>query len=55
MKIKIEVKIVKVPQLRLIFTGIIWDSQDLQFCIHGEKLRWTCDDCNEYFRRKRKK
>lgn len=32
---------------RMLFAGPIWDEWDLQFCIHGEKLRWTCDECNE--------
>lgn len=39
---------------KLIFSGFgVWDDwdheYDLAFCIHGEKLRWTCDDCDEYF------
>ena len=31
---------------RLIFYGEIWDEWDLSFCIHGEKLRWECDNCD---------
>jgi hypothetical protein len=30
---------------RLIFSGGEWDEWDVQFCIHGIKLRWLCDHC----------
>lgn len=30
---------------RLVFTSPIWREMDLQVCVHGEKLRWTCDEC----------
>lgn len=41
---------------RLVFTGPIWDdwSDDIQFCVHGEKLRWTCDECADHFAKHRK-
>lgn len=32
---------------RMVFTGYRWDKWDLEFCIHGEKLRWDCGACNE--------
>lgn len=32
---------------RLVFTGELWDEWDLEFCVHGEKLRWRCDACEE--------
>lgn len=35
---------------RLVFTGPLWDAWDHTFCVHGEKLRWTCDDCDEHDR-----
>ncbi len=31
---------------RLILSGYEWES-DPPFCIHGIKLRWECDWCNE--------
>lgn len=34
---------------RLVPTGPVWDEWDLTFCVHGEKLRWTCDCCDEHF------
>jgi len=36
---------------RLVFIGHAWDEwgMELPFCVHGEKLRWTCDACDEYF------
>lgn len=36
-------------QPRLLFVGKVWKEWDLNFCIHGEKLRWGCDWCDEYF------
>jgi hypothetical protein len=36
---------------RLMFSGELWDDMDAQFCVHGCKLRWSCDDCDEYFRK----
>jgi len=32
---------------RLVFAGGLWTEWDLEFCIHGEKLRWSCDQCDE--------
>lgn len=32
---------------RLVFDGPLWKEWDHTFCIHGEKLRWQCDTCNE--------
>lgn len=37
---------------RLVFTGLIWDEWDHTFCVHGEKLRWSCDECDEALERK---
>lgn len=36
---------------RLVFTGYVWKDwgDSITFCIHGEKLRWTCDWCDEHF------
>lgn len=34
---------------RLLFNGILWREHDLQCCIHGEKLRWACDECEQFF------
>lgn len=31
---------------RLIFAGDCWDEWDLTFCVHGVKLRWSCDVCD---------
>lgn len=58
MKVQIEAR--EHPELqRLIFNGGVWsDWGDMRFCIHGEKLRWSCDECDEWFKRhpaKRKK
>lgn len=39
---------------RLVFSGPCWKEMDLQVCIHGEKLRWTCDHCDEMAKRARK-
>jgi len=54
MKIEIEAKELEAGEKgnsfrRLIFSGPIWDEWDLEFCIHGEKLRWRCDDCEAHF------
>lgn len=32
---------------KMVFAGGLWDEWDITFCIHGEKLRWTCDHCDE--------
>jgi len=37
---------------RLIADDFEWPEWDQQWCIHGEKLRWTCDWCEEYFKRR---
>jgi len=31
-----------------------WENE-IYFCIHGEKLRWTCDDCAEFMEEHEKK
>lgn len=33
---------------RLLFSGLL-EQADIQVCCHGEKLRWTCDSCVEWF------
>jgi hypothetical protein len=53
-KIKIECKATRPgtggsDEPRLIFTGPVWDEWDLTFCIHGIKLRWSCDECDDHF------
>lgn len=25
------------------------DETDRYYCVHGEKLRWTCDHCKEFY------
>lgn len=42
--IKVECEIVAG---RLVPMYPLWKEADLQICVHGEKLRWTCDQCNE--------
>ena len=37
---------------RLVFTGERWQSLDL--CIHGQQLRWQCEECIEYFKGREK-
>lgn len=32
---------------RFVFDGPHWAEQDFQGCIHAEKLRWSCDYCDE--------
>ncbi len=54
LKIEIEVQPIKAGEMsndkpRLLFCGPIWSEWDLQFCVHGEKLGWQCDYCDEYF------
>lgn len=34
---------------RIVLDGGLWKEMDLQVCVHGEKLRWTCDLCAEFF------
>lgn len=56
MKIQIECKAITPgpsgnSKPRLIFTGTVWDEWDVEFCVHGEKLRWGCDDCDEHFQK----
>lgn len=36
---------------RLLFAGGLWAEWDLTFCIHSEKLRLGCDECDEHFER----
>lgn len=54
MKIPIDVREARPDELvdpdkpRLVHTGPMWD-EDQSHCIHGEKMRWTCEDCNAYF------
>jgi len=38
---------------RLVFTSERWKTLDV--CIHGQRLRWQCVECAEYFRDDRKK
>ena len=40
---------------RLVFSGKLWREMDVQVCIHGEKLRWTCDECAEAFGKRQSK
>lgn len=56
MKIQLECKAVPPgpagnSKPRLVFSGSLWDEWDHTFCVHGEKLRWTCDECDEHFER----
>jgi len=60
MKIQIEAKVEQSgahgnDNPRLIFSGPLWDEWDLEFCIHGEKLRWGCDECDEYFEKHKRR
>ena len=32
---------------RIVFCGGLWDEWDISFCVHGEKLRWQCDECEQ--------
>lgn len=35
---------------RLILTGYNWPDNGIdETCAHGVKMRWTCDDCDEFF------
>lgn len=34
-------------QFRMIPAGFHWHDQDPPFCIHGVKLRWSCDYCDD--------
>lgn len=55
MKVSIECKVVPPghngnAQPRLIFTGRYWKEDwgdDIEFCIHGIKMRWMCDECGD--------
>lgn len=38
---------------RLLPAGGSWVHWDLEFCIHGCKFRWACDECDEFFATKR--
>lgn len=57
-KKEVSVIFVKLPchvvNNRLVFCSLIFDEMDLQICVHGEKLRWTCDACTEYFAKRRR-
>jgi hypothetical protein len=35
---------------RLVFTGERWKTLDV--CIHGQRLRWQCAECIEYFKKR---
>lgn len=52
MKITLEAEL---SDGRLVFTDERWKELDLQVCVHGEKLRWTCDDCDEAVRSRKAK
>lgn len=52
MEIKVECDAIRSSECdgpRLIFTGPVWSEWDITFCIHGVKLRWNCEWCDEYF------
>jgi hypothetical protein len=60
MKIEVEAKVLAPGESvfgntepKLVPAGGVWEksfgSEGTTFCIHGEKLRWSCDDCREYF------
>lgn len=53
MKIEINCKEIKAGGYKkLVFDDFLfeqWDEYNLWFCVHGEKLRWFCDECDEYF------
>jgi len=34
---------------RFIPHGYYWHDQHPQFCVHGIKLRWSCDACEERY------
>jgi hypothetical protein len=34
---------------RLVASGYAWKPEDACCCVHGIKLRWQCDWCDEYF------
>lgn len=50
---KIEIKCKEITaggKQKLVFDDFLFNEWgDLWFCAHGEKLRWHCDDCEEYF------
>jgi len=37
---------------RLVFTGERWKTLDA--CVHGQRLRWHCLECIEYFKEREK-
>ena len=37
----------RVDHGRIVFCGGLWDEWDISFCVHGEKLRWQCDECEQ--------
>jgi len=37
---------------RLVFTGERWKTLDV--CVHGQRLRWQCAECIEYFKGREK-
>lgn len=59
MKVTLDAKEVQPGELgntepKLIFTGPIWDDFGISFCVHGEKLRWSCDACEDHFSDRKK-
>lgn len=51
-KCKVKVKEDKFKQ-RLVFDDYYWEEWgETDFCVHGMKLRWSCDYCEEYFEEK---
>jgi len=48
MKIEVGVKVVDSSAgKKLVFAGGEWEDWESPFCIHGIKLRWCCEDCEE--------
>lgn len=48
-EVMVKAKVVQSTEPRLVFVGPIFDEWDIEFCIHGEKLRWGCDWCDMWF------
>jgi len=34
---------------KVLADGYDWDKDEAFCCVHGTKLRWSCDHCQEYF------
>lgn len=34
---------------KLIPNDYWWEGETTDWCVHGMKLRWSCDFCEEYF------